>query len=168
MVVLLAAKTSPANVDRISGYRTAYQYFAGLDPADITGRVRLIAGLAGFATFLVCSYLARKTVALPHLTRTALTLSSDERGVVKIQPRAIERAIEGAALAHDAVRGAAGRQAAESLTLSVGLARPSDAAQALRDVRERARAALDQHTLPTAPVNVTLTGFSGNNRRELE
>ena len=168
MVVLLAVKTSPATVNKISGYRTAYDYFAGLDPADINGLVRLIAGLAGFATFLACSYLAAKTVSRTHLARTELTLSSDNRGVVTIQPRAIERAIEAAALGNDAVRSAAGRQGDEALTLSVSLVRASDAAETLRDVRQRARAALDEHDLPPFPVNVTLTGFYQTNRRELE
>jgi hypothetical protein len=168
MVVLLAAKISPTSVNKVSGYRTAYQFFAGLDPADIDNRVRLIAGLTGLATFLACSYLAAKTVSRTHLARTELTLNSDDRGVVTIQPRAIERAIECAALQHDAVRSAAGRQEDEALTLSVNLGRASDSAETLRDLRQRARAALDQHDLPALPVNVTLTGLYQTNRRELE
>jgi len=167
-VVLLAAKVSPATVNKSSGYRTAYHYFAGLDPADIDSHVRLIAGLAGFATFLACSYLAVKTVPLPHFARTQLTLNSDDRGVTTIQPRAIERVLEGAALGNDRVRDVAGRQEDEALTLSVGLGRASDAAETLRDVRERARAALTEHDLPVLPVNVTLTGFHQTKRRELE
>jgi hypothetical protein len=168
MVVLLAAKVSPTTVNKISGYQTAYHYFAGLTPADIDSRVRLIAGLAGFATFLACSYLALKTVPLTHFARTQLTLNSDDRGVVTIQPRAIERVVEGAALGNDRVTGVAGRQEDEALTLSVGLGRASDAAETLRDVRERARAALNEHDLRVLPVNVTLTGFHQTKRRELE
>jgi hypothetical protein len=168
MVVLLAAKISPVTVNEISDYRTAYDYFGKLDPADIDSRVRLIAGLAGLATFLVCSYLAAKTVSRTHFARTQVTLDSDDRGVVTIQPRAIERAIEVAALGHDAVRGAAGRKEDEALTLNVALARASDAAETLRDLRRRARAALGEHDLLVVPVNVTLTAFYANKGRELE
>lgn len=167
MVVLLAAKVSPADVDGISGYRSVYDFLSRLDPADVDGRVRLIAGLAGLATFLVCAYLATKALARPYLARTELTLGSDGGGVVTVQPRAIERTIEAAALEHPVVRRAAGRYEGDELMLGVGLSRASDAAETLREVRRRARAALGEHDLPVLPVNVTLTGVDENNRREL-
>lgn len=167
MVVLLAAKASSAAVDRISAYRTVYDYFAGLDPAQIDSRVRLIAGLVGFAVFLVCAYLAAKTLARPYLARTELTLGAERRGVVTVEPRAIERAVEAAAFGQPGVRGAAGRYEGDELFLGVELGRAGDAAETLRAVRQRARAALAAHDLPVLPVNVTLAGFQEKKGREL-
>ena len=36
MLVLLAFKVSPHTVNQLSGYRSAYNYLAGLEPQDIT------------------------------------------------------------------------------------------------------------------------------------
>ena len=40
MVVLLAAKMSPGQVDKVSGYRTVYRFFAELGPVDVDPRRR--------------------------------------------------------------------------------------------------------------------------------
>lgn len=168
MVVLLAAKVSPADVNRVSGYRTVYRFVSGLGPADIDARVRLIAGLIGLATFLIGSYLAARSLARPYLARTELTLDTDGRGGTTVQPRAIERAIESAALGQAGVRAAAGRYEAGEMSLNVALGNAADAAEMLRETRRRARAALDEHDLPVLPVNVTLTGYQQNHRRELQ
>ena len=81
MLVLLAFKVSPHTVNQLSGYRSAYNYLAGLEPQDITDDTRLIAGLAGLAGFLVFGYLALKQVPRPHLTRSELQLIDDEHDV---------------------------------------------------------------------------------------
>src|SRR5437763_519446 len=92
MLVLLALKVSPHTVNRLSGYRSAFNYLAGLQPHDITNDTRLIAGLAGLAGFLVFGYLAFKELPRPRLTRSELRLIDDDHGTVDVAPRAIERA----------------------------------------------------------------------------
>lgn len=159
MVVLLAAKMSPGQVDKVSGYRTVYRFFAELGPVDVDPRVRLIAGLAGFGTFLMSFYLATKSLSRPHLARTELTLKTDGHGGTTVQPRAIERAVESAALGQTNVRAAASRYEVGGMSLNLALGSATDAAETLREARQRARAALEQHDLPVLPVNVTLTGY---------
>ena len=168
MLVLLGFKVSPSRIDQISAYRTIYDYFAGLAPGDITDRVRLIAGLAGFATFLLCAYLAWKKLPRPYLARSSLDLYEDELTTVSVEPRAIERAAEVAAREHPAVSGAAARYAAEEgLTVGVAVTQARGVPDTVHDVRDRVTAALAQHDLPQMPVNVTLTGFDRKHRREL-
>jgi hypothetical protein len=167
MLVLLAFKVSPHTVNQLSGYRSAYHYLAGLKPQDITGDTRLIAGLAGLAGFLAFGYLAFKELPRPRLTRSALRLVDDERGVVDVAPRAIERAIEGAALACNAVQNAAARYATDELTLNISVTRPRALPDILRAVRAQAHEQLAVHGLPDLPVNVTVTGFQRTQRREL-
>jgi hypothetical protein len=167
MVVLLALKSSPNFVNDISGYRTAYSYFAGLEPSEITTRVRLIAGLAGLAAFVVFGFLAWKQIPRPYLARSELRLGDDERGTLIVEPRAVERAAEAAAREHPAVSEAAGRYEVDGVAINVHVRRGADLAGTLRDVDRRVREALDRHDLPTLPVNVTLTGFDRQHRREL-
>lgn len=168
MVVLLATKVSPAQVDTVSGYRTVYQFLSGLGPGDVDARVRLIAGLVGFVTFLVGSYLAAKSLSRPYLARTELTVETDGRGTITVQPRAIERAIESATLEQANIGAASGRYEVGEMSLNVALGNATDAADTLREARQRARDALAEHDLPVLPVNVTLTGYQQNHRRELQ
>lgn len=167
MVVLLAFKSSPSFVDDISGYRTVYDYFAGLEPSDITPRVRLIAALAGLAAFVVLGFLAWKHVPRPYLARSELLLGDDGRGALIVEPRAIERAAAMAARGHPAVSEAGGRYEVGGVAVNVHVRRGTDVAETLRDVDVRVREALGRHDLPTLPVNVTLTGFDRQHRREL-
>ena len=167
MLMLLAFKVSPHTVNQLSGYRSAYNYLAGLKPRDITANTRLIAGLAGLAGFLVFSYLAFKEIPRPYLTRGELRLVDDERGVVDVAPRAIERAVEGAALDHEAVQDAAARYATDELTVSISVTRARELPDVLRSVRAQAHTQLAAHGLPDLPVNVTLTAFERTRRREL-
>ena len=167
MLLLLAFKVSPHTVNQLSGYRSAYNYLAGLKPRDITADTRLIAGLAGLVGFLVFGYLAFKELPRPHLTRSELRLVDHERGVVDVEPRAIERAVEGAALEHAAVQDAAGRYATDELTVTISITRARELPDILRAVRAQAREQLAAHGLPELPVNVTLTGFERTRRREL-
>jgi hypothetical protein len=167
MLLLLAFKVSPHTVNQLSGYRSAYNYLAALKPRDITADTRLIAGLAGLAGFVVFGYLAFKELPRPHLTRSELRLVDHERGVVDVEPRAIERAVEGAALEHEAVQDAAARYATDELTVNINVTRAQELPDMLRAVRARAHEQLAAHGLPELPVNVTLTGFERTRRREL-
>jgi hypothetical protein len=167
MLVLLALKVSPHTVNELSGYRTAYNYLAGLQPHDITDGTRLIAGLAGLVGFVVFGYLAFKELPRPHLTRSELRLSEGERGTVDVAPRAIERAVEGAALERDDVEDAAARYSGDELSVNLSVTRASELPDILRAVRARAREQLLAHGLPALPVNVTLTGYHRTRRREL-
>lgn len=168
MLVLLAFKVSPHTVNQLSGYRTAYNYLAGLQRQDITDETRLIAGLAGLAGFLLFGYLAYKELPRPHLTRGELRLVDDERGAVDVAPRAIERAAEGAALERDDVQDATARYAGDQLSVNLSVTRASELPNILRAVRAGARKQLLAHGLPTLPVNVTLTGYQRTRRRELQ
>jgi hypothetical protein len=167
MVVLLALKVSPQTVNGLSGYRSAYDFLAGLEPPDITGRVRLVAGLGGALAFLLFGYLALKSLAHPYLARSELLLGEARRGVDVVEPRAIERAVEEAARSHPAIDGASARYGTDDVNVSVHVHDARAAASALREVRGRGREALAQHGLPLLPVNVTLIGFKEPKGREL-
>ena len=47
MLVLLALGVAPETVDQISGYRTAYDYLAGLVPEDISDTTRIVVAASG-------------------------------------------------------------------------------------------------------------------------
>ena len=168
MVLLLSFKTSPSFVNDISGYRTVNDYFAGLEQSDITSRVRLIAGLAGLAAFVLFGILAWKHLPRPYLARGELLLGEDERGTLIVEPRAIERAVEMAAREHPAVSESAGRYEIDGIAVNVHVRRGTDLAETLRDVDRRVREALGRHDFPSLPVSVTLTGFDRRHRRELD
>jgi hypothetical protein len=167
MVVLLAFKSSPSFVNDISGYRTAYDYFAGLEPSDITARVRLLAGLAGLAAFIFFAFLAWKHLPRPYLARSELLLGEDERGTLIVEPRAVERAAEAAAREHPVVSDSAGHYHVDGVAVNVHVRRGTDLAETLRDVQSRVLDTLERHDLPSLPVSVTLTGFERRHRREL-
>ena len=166
MLVLLAAKLSPHKVDASSRYRTVFDYFAGLHPGDVTSRVRLIAGLAGFAVFAVCCFLAWKELPRPYLARGDLSLLEDEQTTITVKPRAIERAAEAAVVEHSAVIGAAARYG-DQLTVDIEVSRARDLAQTIRDAQLLVAEALSRLELPALPVSVTLAGFD-RRRREIQ
>jgi len=168
MLVLLAFKTSPGTVDRLSGYRTAYDYLANLGPEDISATSRLIAAIVGLIACLTFGYLAWRAVPRPYLARTDLRLADDERGTVEVNAHAIERAAEIAALDHPAVAAARARYATDDLTIDISARRADTLAETLHDVHERARDSLARHELPALPVNITLVRFERQNRRELQ
>lgn len=167
MLLLLALKFSPDTVNALSGYRDAYDYLAGLDEDDASGRVRLIAGLAGLAAFFLFGLLAWKEIPRPYLARSELALDDEPRGVVTVEPRAIERAAESAALEHPGVSSASARFGSDDVAVDVEVRRAREVAGALHAVQGRVREALRRHGLPALPVNVTLTGFDRKQRREL-
>ena len=167
MVVLLAVKVSPHTVNSLSAYRTLYDDAADLKPSDFTTLRRLIAGFAGFAAFLVFLYLAFKAWPRPYIARATITIGADEDGSTLVQPRAIERVAELAACANPDVTTASGRLDDGKLAVGIDSGRATAAAETLRDVHRRVGSALEEHQLPVFPVNVTLTGYDPQTRREL-
>ncbi len=168
MVVLGALKVSPSTINSISGYRTAYNYLAGLTPHKVDGSTtRAIIAAAGVLAFLLFGYLAFKEIPRPYLTRRELELADDERGEVTVEPRAIERLAETAARHNPAITSASGRYSQHDLTVNVTVHRARNLAGTLRDTQHRVTHALQQHELPTLPVNVTLAGYDRSHRREL-
>ena len=70
MLALLAAKViSPATANGLSGYRTAYDFLAGLTPADVDGTTRALIAAAGVAAFVIFGYLAWRELPRPYLAR---------------------------------------------------------------------------------------------------
>ncbi len=167
MLVALAFKAPPDTVNVISGYRDAYGFLAGLEADDVTGRVRLIASVAGLAGFVVFGFLAWKQVPRPYLARGELALVESDRGISTVEPRAIERAAEVAACAHPSVSDATGRYGNDGIDVDIDVKGAGDVPGTLREVRRRVGEALQRHDLPDAPVRVTLTGFQRQRRREL-
>ena len=151
----------------LSGYQTLYREAAGLHASDFTRKVRLIAGIAGLIVFLVLIFLAFQELPRPYLARGEITLSAEDTGTLKIEPRAIERIAEISARAHKDVASAAGRLGDKHLNVSVSLRRASTLAETLHAVRDSVGEDLARHDLPALPVNVTATGYDPKNRRQL-
>jgi hypothetical protein len=167
MVVLLAVKVSPHTVNSLSAYRTLYDDAADLTRGDFTTLRRLIAGFAGLIAFLVFLYLAFKAWPRPYLTRGEISLEDHVHGTTTIEPRAIERVAELAACGNADVTSASGRLGDEELSVGIAARHASAVAETLRDVHQRVRSELERHDLPSLPVNVTLTGYDRQTRREL-
>lgn len=168
MLVLLAVKVSPSTVNQISGYRTAFDWLSGLTPAKVDGaQTRAIVAGAGVVAFLVFGFLAFKQLPRPYLARRDLPLTSDPHGEVNVEPRAVERLAEIAARAHPAVRDARGRYSVDDLSVDLDVRRARDLAGTLEEAQQRVADALEQHELPTMPVNITLSGYDRRHRREL-
>ncbi len=167
MVVLGGVKVSPHTVNSLSAYRTLYHDAANLQQSDFTTLVRFIAGFAGVIAFVLFIYLAFQELPRPYLARGDVALDEHEHGQTIIKPRAIERVAELAARGNPDITSAGGRLGDHELNLSIGARRASTAADTLRDVHERVRADLARHELPSLPVNVTLTGYDRQTRREL-
>lgn len=167
MVVLLAVKVSAHTVNEISAYRTLYHDAASLKSSDFTTTTRLIAGFAGLLVFGACIYLALQEVPRPYLARGAFTIGDRDRGDTTVEPRAVERVAEIAALDHRQVTQASGRLGDEQVDLQVHIRSARGIADTLRDVQRRVSDALAQHGLPSLPINVTLTGYDRTTTREL-
>lgn len=168
MVVLLALKFSPATVDAISGYRSAFDFLAGLTAGDITPAVRAITAGAGVLCLMVFGVVAYRALPRPYRTRSPLKLGEGGGpGDVRVNPRAIERLAEHAAREHPGVSSASGRFATDAVTVGVGVHRPGELAELLPDVQRRVRNQLERHDLPALRVDVTLTGVDSVPRREI-
>ena len=167
VVGLLALKVGPDGVQSVTGYRSVYDFFRDLGPADFDSATRAILAGAGVLALLICGYLALKQLPRPYLARHDLDLSRDDRGEVVVAPRAIERLAEAAAGRGSGVAAAAGRYGTDDLAVDVTLARARDVEDSLRGVQAAVREALADHGLPVLAVNVTLTGYRPKARREL-
>lgn len=167
MLVLLALKVSPEAVNSISGYRTAYDALAGLTAEDVNPSTRLIAAPVGLIAFVFFGYVALKQLPRPHLTRADLRIAEDERGVVDVEPRAIERIAELAVGAQDSVTGVRARFETDRLAVELTARRAREVPETLREAQRRVREAIGDHNLAQLPVDVTLTGFDRKQRREL-
>lgn len=168
MTILLAFKVSPATVDDISGYRTAFDYLTGLEPDDLSSSDRLIIAIVAVAAALIAAFLLWRALPRPHLARHAIELEESELGRTEIQPRAVERAVESAALEHPAVVGARARYDDDRIDLAVTARRASDLVETLSEVEERAFESLATHELRPAHVDVTLAGYDSPKGRELK
>lgn len=167
MLFLLAVKVDPDTVNGLSGYRDAFDYLAGLTAGDISVDDRRLAALAGLVVGLAAAYLAWRAFPRPHLARHSRIVSEGERGHTEVQPRALERAVEVAALAHPDVVAARARYDEESIVLAVTAGGATRLVETLREVGDLARESLARHQLNLHRVDVTLTGYNRSNRREL-
>ena len=159
MLVLLGFGVGRGPIDLISGYRTAFDFLAGLEPAAITPRVRLITAVSGIVAAFLFGYLAYKEIPRPYAARRSLDLAEQELGGTAVAPRAIERVAESASFGNRLVSGAAGRWEGSGVNLDVHLDRARELPATLEDIQQRVRGALGEHELPEVPVTVTLTGF---------
>jgi hypothetical protein len=148
---------SPGIGDAISGYRTVFDAVAGATPEDADGVARIVAGVGGLLAFLLFAFLAFKQIPRPQLAR----------GVVTLSPRAVERAVESAALGNPAVSSVRGRYGTEDVAVDLTVTRARDLEQTLHDVHRRARRALEVHDVPSVPVNVTVMKFGGEAQRRV-
>jgi len=168
MLMLLALKVSPSTINALSGYRSAYDYLAGLEAQDVSASTRLITALAGLVACAMFGYLAWRALPHPYLARTDLRLVGGERGGVQVSPRAIERATEIAVLDHPAVAAARARYATDDVTVDVSVNRADALAATLTDVHQRARDSLARHELPALPVNISLVRLERTDRRDVK
>lgn len=165
LLVLLALKISPQTINDLSGYRDAYNYLSTLQPADID---RLVVAITGLVVALGAGTLVWRGLPRPHLARSALTLpaTASQRGQTAIQPRALERAVEGAAIEHPAVHSASARFDDGTLALAITTIDAGNTVRTLHEVRDRAHESLARHQLDLSTVDVTLAGYDHMNRRD--
>lgn len=164
ILLLLALKVAPADVEAWTGYRSVVDALTGLTPADADDG-RLVAGLAGLAAFLVCAPLALRSLPRPHLARSARLLDEGERGRDTVRPRAVERIAEIAAVAVTGVRGATARADDDAVVVAITARHARELPTTLRRVHDDVSAALVRHGVP-AGVEVVLAGFE-RERRDL-
>lgn len=167
MLIMLAFKVSPSFVNDISGYRTIFDYLSGLQPGDIGSTDRLIIAGAAVLLALIALFLIWRGLPRPHLARHEVKITETELGSTEIQPRAMERAIETAALEHPAIVGARARVDDGNVALAVTASKAVDLVKTLHEVEDRAFESLERHQLELERVDVTLAGFDSPNGREL-
>ena len=168
MLVLLAFKVSPSVVNDLCGYRTAFDYLSGLGAGDISSSDRLLVAIVAVAVALLALALVWFGRPRPHLARHEVRVAETDHGVTEIQPRALERAVEAAALEHPAVVGARARYGDQAIALAVTAGGAADLVTTLGEVEDRAHQSLERHQLDLDRVDVTLAGYSSNNGRELQ
>jgi hypothetical protein len=167
MVMLLAFKVSPNFVNDISGYRTAFDYLSGLTPGDISSTDRLIVAGVALVLALIALFLLWRGLPRPHLARHDVTVTETDLGTTEIAPRAMERAVEAAALEHPAVVGARARLDDDGIALAITARSAGELVKTLHEVEDRAFESLERHQLELEHVDVTLAGYESPNGREL-
>jgi hypothetical protein len=167
MVMLLAFKVSPSFVNDISGYRTAFDYLAGLTSGDISSTDRLVVAGVALLLALIALFLLWRGRPRPHLARHEVVVTETDLGTTEIGPRAMERAVEAAALEHPSVVGARARLDDDGIALAITARNASELVKTLHEVEDRAFASLDRHQLELERVDVTLAGYDSPNGREL-
>lgn len=167
MLMMLAFKVSPSFVNDISGYRTAFDYLSGLEPGDISSTDRLIVAGVSLVLALIALLLLWRGLPRPHLARHEVKVTETDLGTTEIQPRAMERAVEAAALEHPAIVGARARIDDDGVALAVTASRAVDLVKTLHEVEDCAFESLERHQLELERVDVTLAGFDSPNGREL-
>ncbi len=151
MLCLLALKIAPGTVNSISGYRSVYEYFAKLGPAEFSAGVRLLAGFGGLLAFLMLGFLALQELPRPHLARGDLALAEEELGSLLVRPRALERIAERAAAGQSEVTSASARLGDRALSVGITVSRAGTVADTLRGVRHHVHEAIAAHSFPTYP-----------------
>ncbi len=167
MLLLLAVKVEPETINDLSGYRSVYDYLAGLEANDFGSSERLLIGLIALAVGLVAAFLAWRGLPRPHLARGPVTLQESEVGITEVQPRAMERAVECAAIGHAEVDRARARYEDGRLVLSVSARNAARLVETLREIEGLAHASLDRHQLSVDRVDLILASYNSPNRREL-
>jgi hypothetical protein len=167
MTVLLAFKASPSFVNDISGYRSAFDYLSGLQAGDISSTDRAILAGVGLILALIALFLVWRGLPRPHLARHDVKVTETEFGTTEIGPRAMERAVEAAALEHPSVVGARARLDDDGIALAITARDAGGLVKTLQEVEERAFASLERHQLELERVDVTLAGYESPNGREL-
>jgi hypothetical protein len=167
MLMMLAFKASPSFVNDISGYRTTFNYLSGLTAGDISSSDRLIVAAIALVLALSALFLLWRGIPRPRLARHDVTLTESDLGTTEIGPRAMERAVEAAALEHPAVVGARARFDDDGIALSITARSASELVKTLHEVEDRAFESLDRHQLQLERVDVTLAGYDSPNGREL-
>jgi hypothetical protein len=168
MLVMLALKVSPETVNDLCGYRTAFDYLAGLEAGDISSSDRLVVAIVALGVALIALLLLWRGLPRPHLARHGIELAETDLGTTDVQPRALERAVEHAALGHAAVVGARARYDDGGIALLITAGRASAVVGTLAEVRDLAHRSLETHQLKLEHVDVTLAGYKGNNGRDLK
>lgn len=164
MLILLAAGVDPGSIDRLSGYRTAYDLATGLGTGDTDGLTRLWIALGGVAAFLLLGYLALRELPRPRLARRSIDLADQPGQRLRVEARARERLIESALAGSPHLADSSVRVDGERIVVSVVAIATAPVATALADAQLRARRALEQHGLPVVPVDVTLQALAANRK----
>jgi hypothetical protein len=167
MLVMLAFKVSPSTVNSISGYRSAFDYLAGLEASDISGTDRAIIAGAGLLVFLLALFLVWRGLPRPRLGRHSVVIAAEEDGETEVQPRAFERVVESAAREDPRVSRARARFDEDGLVIDLEVRDPTTLVETLRAAQQRARESLSRHELEVEHVSVTLAAYNGTKRREL-
>jgi hypothetical protein len=167
MAILLAFKVSPSTVNDISGYRTAFDYLTGLEAGDVSSTDRLIVAIVAVVLALIAAFLLWRALPRPHLARHPIEVEGAGPGRTEVAPRAVERAVESAALAHPDVVGARARYDEDRIDLAVTARGGAELVDTLHEVEGRAFDSLATHELDAARVDVTLAGHDKPKGREL-